>query len=279
MKVTKAIIPVAGYGTRRMPITKSIEKCMLPLLNRPLIDYVVEDCAKAGITDIYFVVSGAAQQLRSYYERDVELEAYLEKSGKLELIDQIRPPENITFHYIEQDLKDPRYGTTVPVWLCRDYIQPGEKFLINMGDDHNYREDGGSDIADLIAEIIAADAGGGLVGVPLPAQESQRYGLFELNEAGEFLAINEHPKPDDKVSDLKNCSVYVVDSDFMKLADDQMQGGPDYRGEYPITEVINAYTASGKKMIMSRSKGKYFDCGTVESWVEANEVLLKLTRP
>ncbi|NCU40297.1 hypothetical protein EOL73_00875 [Candidatus Saccharibacteria bacterium] len=83
---TKAIIAVAGYGTRRLPISKAVEKCMVPLLNRPIVDYVVEDCVKAGVKDIYFVVSGDARQLRNYYERDMELEAYLERKGKNDLL-------------------------------------------------------------------------------------------------------------------------------------------------------------------------------------------------
>jgi hypothetical protein len=71
-KVTKAIIPVAGWGTRRLPITKVIEKCMLPIGNRPLIDYIVQDCVEAGMTDIYFVVSHKESQLEQYYRQNVE---------------------------------------------------------------------------------------------------------------------------------------------------------------------------------------------------------------
>lgn len=80
MKCSKAIIPVAGYGTRRLPVTKSIEKCMLPLLNRPIIDYVIEDVVRPGINDIYFVVSDGATQFCSFYERNVLLENYLRYS-------------------------------------------------------------------------------------------------------------------------------------------------------------------------------------------------------
>ena len=73
-KITKAIIPVAGWGTRRLPITKTIEKCMLPVGNRPIIDYVVEDCIKAGITDIYFVVSEGSTQVKRFYSNNPKLE-------------------------------------------------------------------------------------------------------------------------------------------------------------------------------------------------------------
>lgn len=82
MKCTKAIIPVAGWGTRRLPITKTIEKCMLPLGNRPVVDYAVQDCIAAGITDIYFVVGEQSTQIRDYYRSNVDLNDYLKRNGK-----------------------------------------------------------------------------------------------------------------------------------------------------------------------------------------------------
>src|SRR3989344_4992082 len=100
MKPTKAIIPVAGYGTRRLPVAKSIEKCMMPLLNRPIVDYIVEDCIKAGMSDIYFVISNGAPQLRSYYEHNQDLEDYLTKKGATEQLQAIKPPEGVNFHFV-----------------------------------------------------------------------------------------------------------------------------------------------------------------------------------
>ena len=99
MNITKAIIPVAGWGTRRLPITKSIEKCMLPIGNRPMVDYVVQDCIDAGITDIYFVVSEDSSQLQSYYAANAALETYLEAHNKTEMLSLVTPPV-ARFHYI-----------------------------------------------------------------------------------------------------------------------------------------------------------------------------------
>jgi len=82
MNVTKAIIPVAEWGTRRLPITKTIEKCMLPIGNRPLVDYVVQDCLKAGINDLYFVVGEQSTQLQDYYRSNIPLNDYLRRNGK-----------------------------------------------------------------------------------------------------------------------------------------------------------------------------------------------------
>ena len=275
--VTKAIIAVAGYGTRRLPIAKSIEKCMLPLLNRPLIDYVVQDCIAAGVTDIYFVVSGGAAQLRSFYERNTNLETYLQRTGKEELIPSITPPQNITFHYIEQDQQDPRYGTSVPVWLCRDYIAADESVLIIMGDQHVYREDGGSEIAHLINHLHTVGTGLGLMGVAIPQQKDQFYGLIQHDESGLLTDIVEHPSPDsDHAQFKKNASIYLVGGDFMHILDKQMHGTPNQQGEYYVTDAINQYNKQ-KPLAVYSSYARYFDCGTVQSWVAANAELLQLT--
>ena len=83
MQIKKAIIPVAGWGTRRLPITKVIEKAMLPIGNRPLADYVVEDCAKAGIEDVYIVIDEKPfSQIKAYYEENAKLNNYLIARGK-----------------------------------------------------------------------------------------------------------------------------------------------------------------------------------------------------
>jgi UTP--glucose-1-phosphate uridylyltransferase len=103
MAITKAIIPVAGYGVRRLPITKSIEKCMLPIGNRPLVDYVVSDCILAGITEIYFVVSSDNSQLESYYSDNNQLNQYLIKNNKTDYLPLIKPP-SVQFHYIVQSV-------------------------------------------------------------------------------------------------------------------------------------------------------------------------------
>lgn len=274
---SKAIIAVAGYGTRRLPISKSIEKCMLPLLNRPLIDYVVQDCIAAGVTDIYFVVSGGAAQLRSYYERNTNLEAYLQRTGKEALIPSITPPQDVTFHYIEQDQQDPRYGTSVPVWLCRDYISVDESVLIIMGDQHVYREDGGSEIAHLTKHVQAVGTGVGLMGVAIPQQKDQFYGLIHHDETGLLTNIVEHPSPDsDQTQFKKNASIYLVGGDFMPILDQQMQGTPNQQGEYYIIDAINQYNQQ-KPLAVYSSTARYFDCGTLQSWVAANAQLLQLT--
>src|SRR3954447_9541764 len=99
MKITKAIIPVAGWGTRRLPITKAIEKCMLPIGNRPIVDYVVQDCLKAGINDIYFVVGEDSTQLEDYYRSNIQLNDYLKRNHKEDKLPLIAPLGEVKLHF------------------------------------------------------------------------------------------------------------------------------------------------------------------------------------
>lgn len=266
---TKAIIPVAGYGTRRLPITKSIEKCMLPLGNRPVVDYIVRDCVAAGITDIYFVVSGSADQLRTYYQRDMELESYLRESGKADKIDEILPPKDITFHYIEQDLQDGRYGTTIPVWLCRDYVEHNEYFLVMMGDDVTYNPNGISDIERLVSCAEPA-----ILGVPVAEGSLSSYGVIASQE-GIFTRIVEKPKAGKEPSRMINVSKYVLPGDFMAYADRSVRNGANDNGEFYITDPINDMVTDGVQLRVVEAQGTFLDTGTMESWVRANTWLLE----
>lgn len=277
MNCTKAIIPVAGYGTRRLPVAKAIEKCMLPLLNRPIIDYVVQDCIKAGITDIYFVVSEGAQ-LKKYYECDVRLEEYLKNKGKDNMLASIMPPEQVGFHYVHQNTEvDPRYGTTVPVWLAaHEAVTPGvdEHILVIMGDQCLYRTDGGSEVADLITQVDASDANCGMVAVEVPHEQVSNYGIIEQDGQGNFVKIWERPGLDEAPSNLNNASMYLFSSDMFARIENHMQHAAS-SGEYEIVDPINSYVADGNTLLVTKAVGKYLDCGTVEGWVHANNWLLE----
>src|SRR5688572_10023993 len=142
MNCTKAIIPVAGYGTRRLPITKAIEKCMLPIGNRPIVDYVAEDCLKAGITDIILVVGEQFDQMQTYFGRNELLEEYLRGKGKTKELEEIvELAQKAKVHYVVQDQHQP-YGTATPVALAANFIEDGEQVLVLMGDDFIYNRDG-----------------------------------------------------------------------------------------------------------------------------------------
>lgn len=270
---TKAIIAVAGYGTRRLPIAKAVEKCMLPLLNRPVVDYVVEECIKAGVTDIYFVVSRDSRQLQSYYSSYKELEDYLTSHGQESLLNTIAPPANVTFHYITQDHRSGRYGTSVPLWLAREAVKDDELFYLLAGDNCLYSDM--SELRILAEEMTLKGAHAGMMGVPTDKPLWGMYGAITCDERHFLRHIKEKPTARSEPSNLINPSMYLLSSAILPYIQHQMSLPP--QGEDCVTEAINQYVCAGGKVSVAVSSAKYLNCGTLEHWVEANRWLLAET--
>jgi UTP--glucose-1-phosphate uridylyltransferase len=266
--IHKAIISVAGWGTRRLPITKAIEKCMLPIGNRPIVDYVVQDCIKAGITDIYFVVSVGSTQLEKYYSDNDALNQYLIASGKNDALKQIAAPGGITFHYIEQPVG--KYGTAIPVALVAPYLVDEESVVVLGGDDFIYNQDGTSEIKRLID--ATPDHGNTMLGANVERELLGKYGVIEMNDAQDFIRIIEKPSPEDAPSTLINISKYVLNHDAVQTIVEYT--ATDQLGEYYITDPLNLYVATGGKVKIVQAKGQYLDGGNADGWLHANRVIL-----
>ena len=266
MKITKAIIPVAGWGTRRLPITKAIEKCMLPVGNRPLVDYVVQDCLKAGIEDIYFVISENSTQLKEYYSENTALNEYLRQNGKESNVPLVSPPKDAAFHYIVQP--SGRYGTAIPVALAALKTGIDEPVVVLMGDDFIYNQDKSSEVQ----RLLEATNESSMLGVNVALEEVSRYGVLEMNENNEFVQVVEKPRVKDAPSTLINVSKYVLSPQLLQEIIDY-SNEEVIEGEYVITEPINRYVKNGGTMKVVPAKGQYLDGGSVEGWLHANNVV------
>ena len=269
MKITKAIIPVAGWGTRRLPITKTIEKCMLPIGNRPLVDYVVQDCLAAGINELIFVVGENSTQLQDYYRSNITLNDYLKKKGKAVELGLVAPLKDVRLHFITQPSYG-KYGSAVPVGLASEYIEEGESALVLMGDDFIWNEDGSSEAARLI-EAASGD-GAAMLGVNVPREEVSKYGVLKLSEAGEYKSIVEKPSVDETPSTLINISKYLLPKHVIDACVDVVANPA--RGEYENTDVVNQFAQNGGRINVVEAKGRYLDGGSVEGWLHANNVVL-----
>lgn len=274
MKITKAIIPVAGWGTRMLPITKAIEKCMLPIGTRPVIDYIVQDVIKAGITDIYFVVGEQSTQIQNYYRSNIQLKDYLVRKGKQDKLPLIAPLEGISVHFITQPSND-KYGTSVPVGLANHYIEDDESALVIMGDQFFLRDDDGSNAADLIALVQEKNVSAGLLGVPVPQEDVSKYGIIEKDSNDAFVQIIEKPTQEDAPSNLNNASFYLFDKALFALAETLPVNAA--RGEFEVTDAINAYVGVGGTIIVGEAKGQYLDAGNVDGWLHANNAVINRT--
>ncbi len=245
---------------------------MLPILNRPIVDYVVEDCVKAGVEEIIFIVSkSGGAQIASYYSHNEGLENHLRQSGKNSLVSVITPP-SIRFRYIVQK-GDRKYGTAIPVALARNYIPPGDSALVLMGDDFLYRPDGGSDIADMVATTKAGQSA--LLGVRIDKSKVGRYGVIKL-EGNQLVEIVETPQPSEAPSNLINVSKYVMTSELLDCV--AAYAKEKVEKEYQIIVPINRYVQAGGVVEVSSHQGYYCDGGTLEGWIEANNLLYKLQK-
>lgn len=267
MRCTKAIIPVAGWGTRWLPLTKSIEKCMLPVCNRPAVDYTVQDCIAAGIKDIYFVVSERSSQLRAYYQPNKELNDYLASVGKPTMI----PPDlptNVKLHFVVQ-LADGRYGTAIPTSLIFSELAEGEPLLVVGGDDFVYSPDQ----THLKTVLAAAEDGKGvIVGAELLEGDISRFGVLEPDEMGNFKRIVEKPALGEEPSRLINISQYVLPYEAVREVYDFAQT-TKLEGEYYIIDAINTYVAKGGSLKVVKTSERYCDTGTPASWLETNNFI------
>lgn len=268
MSITKAIIPVAGWGTRRLPITKAIEKCMLPIGNRPIVDYVVQDCLAAGINDIYFVVGEDSEQLQDYYRSNITLNDYLRRNGKEDKLPLIAPLQNVKLHFITQPSYG-KYGTAVPVGLVAGDVSEGESVVVLMGDDFIYNENGSSEVKRLLEAIPEGSCG--LLAARVPKEEVSRYGVIEQDSEGNYVRIVDQPTPENAPSDLINISKYVLTKEVIDRAADLP---PAHNGEYQLPDAINDFVSEGGKVRVVPAEGQYLDGGSVEGWLHANRVVL-----
>lgn len=267
MTIKKAIIPVAGWGSRRLPITKAIEKCMLPIGNRPLVDYVVQDCLQAGIDELIFIVSENSTQLESYYRSNIQLNDYLRRNNKLNQLKLVAPLQGVKLHFITQPSHG-KYGTAVPVALAAEYIDEGESAVVLMGDDFIYNADGSSEVARLIEATPEGKCS--LLAAPVDPADVSRYGVVAMDESGHYKEIVEKPAPSEAPSNLINISKYVLAKEVIDACV-TLEVSP--RGEYELPDAVNAHVQAGGQVKVVSAQGQYLDGGTLEGWLHANNVV------
>ncbi|MBQ9017550.1 hypothetical protein IJ118_00535 [Candidatus Saccharibacteria bacterium] len=272
--ITKAIIPVAGWGTRRLPITKVVEKSMLPVGNRPLVDYSVQDLIRAGVKDIYMVVSNVEPcQVRAFYRDNLALNLYLRERGKEDKLEKAKTkPDDVRIHYIAQDPSG-KYGTAVPIAMAVEEFKINEPVLVFMGDDFIWNP-GGETAAETLVKTSSDGERAAILGVEIDPSEVDKYGVFEVQD-GNLIRVVEKPTVETAPSNLINVSKYVMTPDLLqrivKYVEENDFGPTDQ--EYVVTDPIDEYIREGGEMRVATAAGEYLDGGSVEGWVHANNVV------
>ncbi len=274
MRVRKAVFPVAGLGTRFLPATKALAKEMLPIIDKPLVQYAVEEAVAAGIDHLVFVTGHAKKAIEDHFDRSAELEAALEAQGKSEMLARVRAilPGHVTCMYIRQPAP---LGLGHAVLCARPAIGD-EPFAILLPDDL-IDCDGPGCTEQMVRRFEAT--GEGLVAVQsVPREETGRYGIVRLvspdGHEASIGEIVEKPAPDRAPSTLGVVGRYVMPPSIF----DALRGTPaGSGGEIQLTDAIAALLAR-ETIHAFRFDGTRFDCGSTEGFLAAN-VALALKRP
>ncbi len=261
-KITKAVIAVAGSGTRLLPATKSQPKEMLPIVDKPIIQYLVEELVASGIEDIILVTKWNKKTLEDHFDQSIQLEQALEKDGKTEKLNEIRKiSEMANFIYIRQ--KGP-YGNGTPV-LSAANLLGDEPFVFAFGDDlvkskipftqqliENFNKNG--------APVIGAQR--------VPRELVKNYGIFKLKEGtGEIEDMIEKPTVEDAPSELAQFGRMILNREIVEI----LKNTPPGKGEELwMTDAIREYVRQGNKvMVQEVQDGHWYDTGSPLNYFKA----------
>ena len=265
-KITKAIIPAAGYGTRFLPATKAIPKEMLPIVDKPLIQYVVEEVVSSGIEDIIMVVSGNKEAIKEHFGHPEELEGFLKSAGKEEKLKEINEIAKLAkFTFVKQ--QGP-YGNATPVVSAKHLVQD-EPFAVIWGDEFIYSEPPRLKQVINTFEKYQASV---ISGVRIEKKEDlAKYGIADIEKVEgnvyKIKKIVEKPNPQEAPSDIATHGAYVfTPSIFKHLANLK----PGKGGELWLPEAVDSLIKEEPVYAVIIEDGRYYDIGNKKGFIEAN---------
>ncbi|MFZ2316159.1 MAG: UTP--glucose-1-phosphate uridylyltransferase GalU [Gammaproteobacteria bacterium] len=265
MKISKAIFPVAGLGTRFLPATKANPKEMLPIVDKPLIQYAVEEAVAAGITELIFVTSSSKRAIEDHFDSNFELESTLHERGKQDLLDIVKGilPDGVSCAYIRQ--KSPQ-GLGHAVW-CAKQLVVNEPFAVLLADD---LIDGGktSCLQQMVEEFNETQAS--IIAVQkIDKSETRKYGIVDVANSSAKRAVMhnivEKPEPQDAPSNLGVVGRYILTPRIFELLENINKGSG---GEIQLTDAI-AKLQKEETVYAYQFDGKRYDCGSKLGYLEA----------
>ena len=257
--ITKAIIPAAGLGTRFLPATKAQPKEMLPVVDKPIIQYVVEEAVASGIKDIIVITSWQKRAIEDHFDRSPELEKVLAEKGKEKELKEIkRIAELANFIYIRQ--KGSRYGNAIPI-LSAESVIDNEPFVVLWGDEFIYAE---PPRLKQMLDVYEKYKGAVISGVRIESKDSlSRYGIADLEPIEDGVSkikkIVEKPLPQDAPSNLATHGAYILPPEIFGIIRN-LKPGKD--GEIWLVDAINELIKTGYPVYACEIKNsKYYDTG------------------
>ncbi len=264
--VNKAIIPAGGFGTRLLPVTKAVPKEMLPVLDRPAIDFAVEECLNSGITDVCIVLSRGKEDIVRYFDSAPELETTLVRANKRDLlptINKYRGKINI-YYVVQPEMK----GTGKAVELCREFISR-DSFAVLFPDDIIYNQH--KPVTKQLIEAYETTGAAAIVGVQnMPAEEAVAYGVMVPSETkGRYTRIKgfiEKPTLDNMPSTLTSLGRFVLSPDILEYIS---KTKPVANGEVYLPSAIDLMSRE-LNVYSYEFEGIRYDMGSKFGFLQAN---------
>ncbi|MBP3953163.1 UTP--glucose-1-phosphate uridylyltransferase GalU [Bacillus suaedae] len=253
-QVKKAIIPAAGLGTRFLPATKAMPKEMLPIVDKPTIQYIIEEAIEAGIEDIIIVTGKGKRAIEDHFDHAFELEQNLIEKNKLELLEKVQAASKVDIHYIRQ--KEPK-GLGHAVWCARKFIGD-EPFAVLLGDDIVQAD---TPCTKQLIDVYN-ETGSAVIGVQtVPADQTHRYGIVDpISQNGRAYKVSnfvEKPAQGTAPSNLAIMGRYLLTPDIFELLEKQETGAG---GEIQLTDAIQALNEI-QSVYAYDFEGERFDVG------------------
>lgn len=265
-KVTKAIFPVAGLGTRFLPATKSIPKEIMTLVDRPLIQYAIDEARAAGIKEFIFVTSRGKGALEDYFDHAPELETALRKKGKTDLLDELKNTnmDSGAIAYIRQHKA---LGLGHAVWCARRLINPNEPFAVILPDDVIAAE---TPCLQQMTEAYEQTGGSMVAAMEVPPEKASSYGVLDVkDDMGSIVSIKgmvEKPEAGTAPSNLAVIGRYILSPKILKNLQNIKSGAG---GELQLTDAIAQELNEDRDVYGFRFRGQRFDCGSKAGYLQA----------
>ncbi len=255
-EVKKAVITAAGYGTRFLPATKNVPKEMLPLIDTPIIHYIVEECVKSGIEDIIIVTRYGNSAVEDYFDSLYELEDFLRKTRKYDRLEEVQSIYKMAnFAFVRQN-KDLPYGNGSPIIAAKPFIG-NDNFAVAWGDDITIND------VPVIKQIVqgfnSSDCAGAIAVKEVAREEIQRYGSVKFKGEGsnQLDKIIEKPKPGEEFSNLASFGRYVFSPQIFDYLNPENTGKD---GELWLVDAIHKL-AKDHSVVVKKIEGKWHTTG------------------
>ena len=261
-KITKAVIPVAGLGTRFLPITKSVPKEMLPIVDKPTLAYIIDECIESGITDILLITSPYKKVIEDYFDQNYELSKRLEEKDKITELESIETkPNNINIYFIRQG--EPQ-GSGHAIKLAKTFVGD-EPFAVLYGDD--IMKSGTPALKQLIDNYERTSSN--IIGcLEVERNLSKNYGMieFENKDTNKIKTIIEKPLPENTPSNYAGLGRYIVSANIFNILEKLSRG---VGNEYQFTDAMKELMKE-ENFYACILDATYYDTGSKIGYLKAN---------